>query len=181
MVLNFAGFLWKEYEITSFIDSTIWGHVHGLLRKIDNKYCIKEKDQYGKQIYSYQRRNQSTACVYLLLQGALAKMIDRCECIIFINTPHSIKPRRINDLSQTASPWIYNEILMANLMRPKKLQEHRQDELLHSLDGSLSYPVDLKSFVSLHINDFIEAANKVTIQTPKTILDQLYRDKGIIK
>lgn len=181
IALRLAGFLWERFEISSFIDSTVWGHSNDLLRQLDNKCCMKRANSRGKKVYSYEKRNQSTANIHLLLQGALAKMIDNCECMIFINSRNSIKSALVNDVSQTASPWIYNELLMANLLRKRKLEEHRTDELMHGLNYQLSYPAPLDSFVDIKPDDFIVAAKQVNICTPSTILDQLYRNKGIIR
>lgn len=91
VVINFAGYLYKEFGITSFIDSTVWGYADKLLKQIDEKYSVMEKDKLGKNTYSYEKRNRTTTQVHLLLQGALAKMINQCECLIFVNTPNSMK------------------------------------------------------------------------------------------
>lgn len=182
-VISFAGYLQKEFGITSFIDSALWGYADDLLKRYDNRYCVKKQFPDGNKIYSYKKRNISTSHIHMLLQGALAKMIDRCECLIFINTPNSIKFWSHGDDSLTASPWIYNELLMANLLRTKELSVHRKDELLHYSiqEGAVSYPVQLKSFVDLKYTDFVEAKKQVNRKEPDEILKQLYINKGIIK
>lgn len=73
--LQLAGFL-HRYNITSFIDSTVWGYANDLLKQIDNKYCVQRRKPGGGYTYDYDKRNQSTSHVHMMLQGALAKMIN---------------------------------------------------------------------------------------------------------
>ena len=110
-IIDIAGFLFKECGLKCFIDSMVWGYADKLLKQIDEKYCIKSRDEKGNKIYSYENRNRTTAQVHLMLQGALAKMIDRCECLVFVNTPQSLKMSDVQVDSMTASPWIYSELL----------------------------------------------------------------------
>lgn len=42
----------------------------------------------------------------MMLNGALAKMINSTECLIFMNTPNSIKAQDVENENKTASPWI---------------------------------------------------------------------------
>lgn len=182
--LNFAGYLWKEYHIKSFIDSAVWGHSNDLLKKYDDIYCVDKKNAEGKiTTYSYDKRNQSTTHIHMLLQGALAKMIDHCECLIFINTPNSIQFTN-KDVYQTASPWIYNELLTANFMRIKSPEEHRTPGNaamhLYLLGGKITYNVQLNTFVDLDIHDFQKAATQCETINPEIILNQLYLNKGLI-
>ena len=179
-VINLAGFLSKELGITSFIDSTVWGYADNLLKQIDEKYCLKAHDVNGNSTYSYEKRNRTTAQVHLLLQGALAKMIDRCECLIFVNSPKSLKVSNIEEETSTGSPWIYSEILMASTFPIRPLAEYRTDELLH-FDAKITYDVNLTGFVDLSIQDLIKAKNDTVIKTPSKILERLYQDKAILK
>ncbi len=146
LVVNLAGFLHKCYGIESFIDSTVWGYSNNLLKQIDEKYC---RD--GVDSYNYDMRNQSTAHVHMLLQGALAKMIDTAECIIFVNTPNSLNVQDIGDADRTSSPWIYNELLMASTFPasdaarygiPKRANAH--DSVKEHVQIPISYPAKLK-------------------------------------
>lgn len=59
----------------------------------------------------------------MLLSMALTKMIDKCECLIFLNTPNSIS--RENTMEKTYSPWIYHEIGISKVIKrtkPDRLQ-----------------------------------------------------------
>ena len=179
-VINLAGYLYREFGIKSFIDSTVWGYADNLLKQIDEKYCVKTKDEKGNSTYSYEKRNRTTTHVHLLLQGALAKMINRCECLIFVNTPNSMKITDVQGETNTASPWIYSEILMASTFPVRPLKEYRTDELTH-FAAEVTYKINLTSFVDLSVEDFVKAKKNTTIKTPVKILERLYYDKSILK
>ena len=186
VVLRFAGFLSHNYGITSFIDSTVWGYANDLLKQIDNKYCVQSTKPSGGHTYDYDKRNYSTAHVHVMLQGALAKMINRCEALIFINTPNSLNTKDVGKESTTSSPWIYSELLMANTFPARSpqyyeiLKAERTDSFEHfSLD--VKYKVGLQSFVEISLNDIQDSANKAVRKTARKVLDQIYLDKGLMK
>lgn len=53
----------------------------------------------------------------MMLASALTMMIDKAECVIFLNTPNAVSTEEIID--KTESPWIYYETVMTNLVRHK--------------------------------------------------------------
>lgn len=117
-VIAFAGWLKEEFDLNAFIDSCVWGYSNELLKQIDNKYC---KYDYGT--YSYEKRNSSTSHVHMMLNVALMKMMDKCECIFFMNTPNSLPiVDDVKKAESTLSPWIYSEIEMTRYLREKKPQ-----------------------------------------------------------
>lgn len=182
-----AGMLYKKYGIKSFIDSTVWGYADNLLGEIDEEYCEPTKNNHGGNSYSYKKRNQSTAHVHLLLQGALAKMINDCECIIFVNTPNSLNVSDISNENLTSSPWIYSELLMANIFPPRKPEEygitvaHRIDEYVEHGGIDIDYKVDLEGFKEINLNDFQKAFDAHGIKSARSVLNQLYLNKGLIE
>ena len=94
-VIALAGFL-NNLGLTTFIDSCVWGYADDLLKQIDDTYCISKKSSDDLiDFYSYQKRNQSTTHVHMLLNGALMKMMDNTECLIFLDTPNSLKMQDI--------------------------------------------------------------------------------------
>lgn len=182
LVIYFAGFLYKHYGIVSFIDSAVWGYADELLREIDNKYCWQPN-----YTYNYDLRNQSTAHVHMLLQGALAKMIDRAECIIFVNTPHSLNVKDIPGQEKTSSPWIYNELLMAGTFPPSPASRYSipwrarvRDSLNEQAQIPISYTTNLKEFRNLKFIDFKNAEQNAKSRNSRDVLNQLYLDKGLI-
>lgn len=119
LAISFAGMLKKHFKLTSFIDSCIWGNSDNLLKKIDDKYCFNP----GRLTYNYKSRNASTSHVHMMLSTALSMMIDRTECLFFLNSPNSITANEL--INKTESAWIYSEITLSNLIRKKKLEEYR--------------------------------------------------------
>lgn len=109
--------------ITCFIDSIIWNNISQLQKELDQKYCWLDEDN---KIYSYNKRNDSTAHVHAILSTALFKMIDNCECGIFIDSDNSII--KLDDINgdSTFSPWIYEEINYLDKIRPN-IPERFQD------------------------------------------------------
>lgn len=125
MVVSFAGWLYKIFGLTAFVDSCIWGYADDLLKIIDNEYCIQSKDG-SNTTYDYKLRNSSTSHVHMMLSIALSKMIDKTECLFFINTPNSIVvSNSINNRNSTLSPWIFAELQISRIARRRLLQEYR--------------------------------------------------------
>lgn len=185
-VICFAGFLYENYGIKSFIDSTVCGYANEILNQIDKEYCVKEEKKGGGYTYDYDKRNQSTAHVHMLLQGALAKMINKCECLMVVNTPASLKVSEIGKETTTSSPWIYSELLMANTFPRRNLEDHNTAvsnesfSVSENFDLKINYKVGLEKFVDINLNEIIESANKVNKKDARSVLDRLYVDKGIL-
>lgn len=184
LIIGLAGWLEDEFGIKSFIDSTVWGYSDKLLKAIDDKYCKNE----SSETYNYDQRNRSTSHVHMMLSTALADMIDRCECVIFVNTPNSFTPANyFNDKGETESPWIYSEIAMTRMLREKTPKEHRQKPLSESRENlgkieksqlQISYPVNLLHLTPLSLSDLHEWEKKESQQKQKALaLDSLYEIK----
>lgn len=146
LAINFAGFLYKEYGLITFIDSCVWGYANDLLKKIDKEYCWKEKTN----TYDYDKRNFSTSHVHMMLSTALYKMIDKSECIIFLNTENSTTTTedviKNTTVQKTYSPWIYSEINCINLIQKKALERQiEKNAMQHGLfeNASLSVEYDI--------------------------------------
>lgn len=119
LAISLAGWLNYNFQINSFVDSCIWDYANDLLKEIDDEYCTN-----GKGSYSYESRNYSTSHVHMMLSTALSKMIDRTECLLFLNTPQSVNVENIVE-SKTNSPWIYSEISIAEIIRKKIPNRHK--------------------------------------------------------
>lgn len=181
-VVGLAGWLKKKFGLHSFIDSTVWGHSNRLLKIIDNKYCKNKSGDY----YDYELRNRSTSHVHMMLSTALSEMIDRCECIIFVNTQNSFKPADyLKNTGKTESPWIYSEIAMTRLLRQKSPEEHRQGEFFESRSGALehfdvtknlhiNYPVDALHLTPLTPDDLSKWGRARDLEPGAKPLDLLY-------
>lgn len=160
LAIKLAGWLYDKFKLTTFIDSCIWGYSDNLIRRIDDKYCKNCRNQ----TYYYKKRNISTSHVHMMLMNALMKMIDKSECVFFINTDNSViraEEEITKNLEKTYSPWIYSEINATNLIRKKPLVPRKRNKgyLLNVINESknndflVNYSVDLSKMYE--INDSI--------------------------
>jgi hypothetical protein len=186
LTMAFAAMLKEEFGLTAFIDSCVWGYANDLLKKIDDVFCRNKKGD----MYDYDQRNFSTSHVHMMLSSALTKMMDKTECLIFVNTPNSITTRDAVE-DKTKSPWIYSEIATSLVLRKKTPKRH--DELVKaykfeaaekkSLD--ITYEVDLDHLTPLSTLDIIEWQNSVRRgwieETDRHPLDNLYRLKKVLE
>ena len=111
LAMALAGWLNDRFGLVAFVDSAIWDYAGDLLRIIDNVYCWQDESQ---ELYSYQKRNESTSHVHMMLVTAIGMMIHRTECLLFVNTPQSISSQDV--VAKTYSPWIYAELTMAAIV-----------------------------------------------------------------
>lgn len=165
LALALAGWLWDNFKLTSFIDSCIWGYANDLLKDIDDVYCRNV----SSRTYNYNKRNYSTSHVHMMLNMALMQMIDKTECLFFLNTPNSIC---LDDIETcTLSPWIYSEIGISQMIE-KKLG--RRTRMFDSANESLQikYKLNLSHLASINA----EKLNswKVTQSQGVNALDKLY-------
>src|SRR4051812_12201660 len=159
IILGLGGWLNERFGLIPFVDSAVWGYSDELLKAIDDKYC-KNGDT-----YNYNLRNRSTSHVHMMLSTALMDMIDKCECIIFVNTPQAFKPADyLQQEGQTESPWIYSEIAMTRMLRQRSAEEHRRKYLFDSVSAStedqresmeltVSYPIGTYHLTKLSVED----------------------------
>ena len=192
LAISLAGFFKKELNLDTFIDSCMWGYSNELLREIDNNYCRCSDGKY----YDYDKRNYSTSHVHMMLSIALAKMINQCETVFFLNSDNSITSIA-DEISckKTTSPWIYNELALANLIQVQSINRYRDkflkfasssyDKPNESSSLKIEYDVDklLKGFTSISKIDLDECVkewkkNKYSFQSA---LDYIYLSKNIIK
>ena len=69
-----------------------------------------------------------------MLNMALAKMIDKTECFLFLNTENSVLMRNEFSSQETESPWICDELLLASMLTRKSKALHRAEfQLNHAL------------------------------------------------
>lgn len=172
LAIGFAGWLKEAFGLVLFIDSCIWGYSDDLLKQIDNKFCINQ----GGVTYSYQKRNGSTSHVHMMLNAALSKMIDRTECLFFLNTPNSISSREA--VAKTQSPWLYSEIAISEVIRqrPPPGKMTKVAKLLESL--RIEYALDLSSMKEIAaetLNDWYAQFKRNQTTHP---LDYLYQITG---
>jgi len=142
LALDLAGWLHENFKLRSFIDSCVWGGMNEMLKCIDDQCCKK-----GDELYSYERRNVSTSHVHMMLAMALSRMIEKTDCVIFINTDNSIN---IKDTiaTKTYSPWIAYELAIVSLI--KRCSASRViKEANFSRGAMVQHTVDLTSLTEI--------------------------------
>ena len=137
IVKGLVGFFKKRFNIDVFVDSYIWGYCNDLLREIDNKYCRKENS-----FFDYDKRNYSTSHVHMMLSNSLNEMINKSECIIFLESENSLDVKEIIE-NGTSSPWIYSELIATKLIQitpPKRFSKEEKRALFeNSIEASESF------------------------------------------
>lgn len=184
-VIALAGYL-NNLGLSVFVDSCTWWLYDDLLKNIDDKYCVSSIKTNGSVIYDYDTRNKSTAYVQTILNSALMKMIDKTECLIFIETPNSIKTKDLKSIT-TESCWIYSELLMSNYLRrkePKRAQKQNVSNRLNFIIDKkpliVEYRVDISHMVPITLKDFEKASNNGE-NLGLDLLDQLYINKELVR
>lgn len=175
--IMFAGWLKKRFGLTAFIDSLVWGYANDLLRDIDDEYCLNPT----KTMYDYNKRNETTSHVHSMLSTALVMMIDKTECLMFLNTPSSIQ---ISDaVEKTKSPWIYFEIGISKYIdrkirrKPELLKKGQFEAKNESLD--IEYRLPTEGLVNLCYEDLRMWETLKNFNVDQHPLDVLYKQKGI--
>lgn len=173
--IKLSEWLHMHFGLDVFIDSCIWGHSKKLLDIIADEYSLNTRSTIA----------DAAGHVHMMLSTALSDMIDRTECVIFLNTPNSITPE-----DKTLSPWIYSEIAMTKLIRHKSTLKHRlteQTKTFVRLSESQSKPVvvnygvDISHLKDLNFNDLISLRRKCTFKNSSNALDELYKITGYEK
>lgn len=185
LALGLAGWLNKHLGLKAFIDSAVWGYANDLLKDIDDKYCRRA----DCNLYDYEKRNQSTSHVHMMLSVALTKMIDNTECLFFLNTPHSVSIGASID-GTTPSPWIYSELAMSRLIRERRPERYEavvesRSRLEHFSAGPIiRYPLPMGHLTELNSNDLLmwemSCKEEVSHHHLKA-LDRLYQLKPLKK
>lgn len=184
-----AGWLHKKFDLKVFIDSNVWEYSDDLLTEINDKYSNKQYDTDGRVVYNYKSCNLASQHVNVMLLTALQKMIDKTECIIFLNTDNSVHiyEKSTMRLNQTYSPWIYSEILNTQLIRKKPLFYYRKyknykksvaSESVKFINAlQIAYNVSLDHLIELDSKHLIEWYKKYFYENKKYEeypLDALY-------
>lgn len=182
LAISLAGWLYDLLGLTAFVDSCIWGCSNDLLKVIDDKYCYNRRSG----TYDYGKRNHSTSHVHMMLCMALNKMIDKTECLFFINTPESLEVSDDIEFKHTASPWIYAELQISRVIRQQRpnrflMKRNIKRPLVeNSKKLRVKYNVDLTHLVDLRIRDLVWWRKSVQDDLDRHALDKLYLRKNIL-
>ena len=180
-----AGWINQKFGLRCFIDSNVWGHADKLLKTVNDEHSDRHTGEHGENVYSYRLCNEAANHVNAMLTIALQKMIDRCECILFLNTNQSILPYEKPEDDATYSPWIYSEIVCTQLIRRREWEEYRkkifhedQRVLFEASEGFRpAYSVSLDHLMPLDIGNLMKWEQSYRKATSKKHypLDYLYQ------
>lgn len=136
----------EKFNLSVFVDSVVWGNANGLLRELDNNYCKNDRNH----TYNYEKRNNTTAIVHLMLADALTKIMDQSKYVFFLNTVNSTLKEGYENEEQVTSPWIYHELLMTKYLQNKQgagpILEGRNLQISRTVDLTHLYKMDFRSF-----------------------------------
>lgn len=178
LAIFLSGWLSKKHGIKSFIDSCLWGYSNSLLKEIDDDYSFTDST---KSFYSYDKVNYSSSHIHMMLSNALAMMIDKSECFIFLNTPKSVVP--FIEMDKTKSPWIYYEIVLSKLIekkppnRPMNLREAFSNFSGDEKNLEIKYNLDLTHLTELDFESFFITWGGLKYSSKNNALDSLYNIK----
>lgn len=152
---EFAKEIYRRTRLVSFIDSLAW-------ENIDNLFISTHKDIVSDKY------------AYMMLNTALLNMIDKCECLFFLNTPNSFN----NESNSTFSPWIYSELSMANVIE-KKIPERilkRNQRLIEQTVGTRAMNFSTEN-LKIALKPKIDKLSKCKYKTVKNWLDGCDKNK----
>lgn len=140
--IKLAGYLYEKFNILSFIDSCVWQHMDNLNKHLNN--CTKDRYNYcyGCECSEF---SYNISHVHIMLASALMKMIDKCECMFFLNTSSSIN---LND--KTESPWIYYELNIASIIQKISKIEMPIMESVLSFKRKIEFTPNLDKMIKIN-------------------------------
>lgn len=175
LAIGLAGWLNCRFGIKPFVDSCVWNHADSLLKLLDDRYCVSCRKDDGSTTYSYKKRNLSTSHVHIILNTALQKMIDNTECLLFLNTPHSLPTNQIINGNATASPWIYSELMFSRMVKRKKRKELYHSGIFAESNIDIRYKALLSHLADIGSDDLLDLQDEIGEGDCYGALDYLYR------
>lgn len=142
-------YLKKKLNLNCFVDSSVWHNAFDLLKEVDDYFSKK-----GEHLYDYDKRNQTTSNIFIMLANALSYMIDKCPIVIFISSENSQVSYQDSMILQdkTYSPWLFHEISMVHLLPRKEPSPPQSTESLSNKTASclkVEYPIDVSDLPTL--------------------------------
>lgn len=142
-----ADWLERTFGLSCFIDSLVWSHYESLQEKLDEFYAKKYRLVYDEKFRYHVYQN-----IDLMLNTSLMEVMNKCECLFFLNTPHSIQPNKMNQYL-TNSPWLFSEISMFNHIEKSEPSRRRSRAVGFSQanESKILHLVDLSNLTTLNL------------------------------
>ena len=181
----FSGWLKINFGIKAFIDSNVWNYIDSLLEMLNSEYSNKRKNGLNGWLYDHSKCNIASQHANIMLLMALQKMIDNVEAVFFLNTDNSVNVIDNHGFSSTYSPWIYAELLCADLIRKKNLEKYRSEHFLEHYDYNarsesrnelkINYNITTDHLYKLNENNMNEWCDKFKTKNNVLPMDLLYK------
>jgi len=175
LAIQLAGWLWDNFGLKTFIDSSVWEYADDLIKKLDDDYSFISQDK-NNTVYDYSICHCTCSHVYLMLTNALTKMMDETECLIFLNSENSLSHDEYMKKENTRSPWIYTELELAKMIKRRELDYYRTDEWVeHKFANESAYPdiryeIDTGELIDINDKDLKYWAGSGSNEFPLTTL-----------
>ena len=160
---NLKYWLKEHLNLTSFLDSDVWGSADAILNQIDNSDFVSHyTNEQNRVSYSYEDRNLTTSYVHVMLCNAIMQAMDSCKFVFFLNTPNSIDVESSVKDRETNSPWLYYELSVLKYIQKK--------EVCFNKSFSLNEQKSQENFIDFPTVDLIKM--------PKISYEDLFSLKG---
>ncbi len=177
LAIQLAGWLWDNFRLRTFIDSSVWEYADDLIKKLDDDHSIISQDK-NNTLYDYSICHCTCSHVYLMLTNALTKMMDKTECLIFLNSENSLSHDEYMKKENTRSPWIYTELELAKMIKRRDLDYYRKEKWIEhkfaneSANLDIRYDIDTGDLINIDHKDLKDWAglSKSEFEFPLTTL-----------
>lgn len=177
LAIRLAGWIYYHFGLISFIDSCLWGYSNNLL------YEINQSNKVEDNIYNYHKILYASSHVNMMLAIALQNMMDKTECLFFLNTSSSVYDITNDTTIRTISPWIYYELAISKNLRvntPIRRIIERQTEYFSELSKALNesqqfiYEEGIDHLKKINTKDLIAWKSYTAFDQDNNYLDVLY-------
>lgn len=184
LATKLGNWLFNNFGLKSFIDSTVWKYSRDLLNKIisNNNNYIHKINPDGVT-YKYKETLNMSSHIDMILSTSLIKMINNCECLFFLNTPNSINETDAIE-NKTYSQWIYLETYISSIIDKKEPSRYSKEST--DFSDTIKYHANIEHLYKLtHVelkewlNLYKRSERTNNISKPLDILYNYITDKVI--
>ncbi len=173
IVKKLADILSQHLKLKVFVDSEIWKYSDELVERIESQ-CYES----GRSLH-----DKIVAHVNIMLSSAITKMLDRTECVIFLNTSNSLIPTKYSSLKQTDSPWIYHELFITSILPVQSPNRQMHYSVVNEANEAhqlqILHTVPLEHLTNLSNKEFMYWAIMAKCCHCENSLDVLYNLKSL--
>lgn len=166
LATKFAQFMRKEMGIKVFLDYQFWEYTDDIIKELINDNSDSIDDI-----------TSVTSKINMILTTSLTKMINRTECLIFLNSNNSIDNSYFGDsCNYTDSPWLYYELFISELLKTNKPDRLTKEFGLITESVDIKFQVFLSKMVDMDSELLISWITCYRNKSHKNVLDCLYEE-----